>query len=185
MVCRTTSISKRLGQRSCGYSLVETWVAMGLSLLLVLCVVSFLMYTGRSFAGLSNYVDLEAASLRALDQMSYDIRQTKYLSSYSTNQLVFQDYDDTPLTFAFSPTDHTVVRIKNNVRKVLLTECDFLCFSNFQRNPVGGAYEQYPVTISPTNTKLISLTWVCSRQVTGTKLNTESVQTAKIVIRKQ
>ena len=185
MDCKTMCISKSGPRRAGGYSLLETWFALGISLLLALGVVSFMMYTGRSFAGLSNYVDLEAASLKALDQMSFDIRQAKYLNSISPSQLVFQDWDDTPLTFTYSPTAHTLVRVKNGVTRQLLTQCDFLCFSNFQRNPVDGAYEQYPVTMTPTNTKLVSLTWICSRTVTGTKLNTESVQTAKIVIRKQ
>ena len=77
------------------------------------------------------------------------------------------------------------VRTKGGVSQVLLTECDFLTFSNYQRNPYYGQYDQYPVTTSPTNSKLVSLTWVCSRKITGAKMNTESVQTAKIVIRKQ
>jgi hypothetical protein len=32
---------------------------------------------------------------------------------------------------------------------------------------------------------LIEVSWICSRQIFGKKVNTESVQTAKIVIRKQ
>src|SRR5512137_2269468 len=116
--------------------------------------------------------------------MSMDIRQTKYLESLTTNHLVFRDYDDVPLTFTYSPLRKTLVRTKNSVSTTLLTECDYLCFSNYQRNMIGHTYDQFPVTTSPTNTKLVSLTWICSRKVTGTKLNTESVQTAKIVIRK-
>ena len=33
--------------------------------------------------------------------------------------------------------------------------------------------------------KVIDLSWVCSRSILGQKANTESVQTARIVIRKQ
>jgi Tfp pilus assembly protein PilW len=179
------SISNQAGQRAAGFTLVEMWISLALSTLLALVVVSFTMYTGKSFAGLSNYVDLESSSQQALDEMSRDIRQTKYLLSITTNELVFRDWDYIPLTFTYSPQSKTLVRTKGGVKKVLLTECDFLCFSNYQRNPISGTYDQYPVSTSPTNTKLVSLTWICSRRVTGTKLNTESVQTAKIVIRKE
>jgi Tfp pilus assembly protein PilW len=184
MVCKTTS-TRRARQRSAGFSIAETWIALGLTMLLVLATVSFTMYTGRSFAGLGNYVDLEMYSQKALDQMTRDIRQTKYLSAFATNQLVFQDSDDTPLSFTYSPTARTLVRAKGGASTVLLRECDYMCFSNFIRNPIPQTDGQYPVSLSVSNTKLISVTWVCSRTVTGTKLNTESVQTAKIVIRKQ
>ena len=67
---------------------------------------------------------------------------------------------------------------------MLLTECDSLSFEIFQRNPIGGTYDQFPAS-SPATAKLINVTWTCSRKILGTAMNTENVQTAKIVIRKQ
>jgi hypothetical protein len=106
------------------------------------------------------------------------------LASISSNQLVFTDWDGAPLAYTYSPGTRTLVQSKGGVNTVLLTGCDFLCFSNFQRNPIEFSYDQY-LANSPTNTKLVSMTWICSRTVVGTRLNTESVQTAKIVIRKK
>ncbi len=185
MDCRTTSTTKRTARRTAGYTLAEAWISMGIACLLMLAVGSFGLYTGKSFAGLGNYVDLEIHSQTALDKMTKAIRQTQELTSYSTNQLVFRDWDGVPLTYTYSPGARTLTQSKNGVTDVLLTECDYLCFSNYQRNPIEATYDQYPVTTSPTNTKLVSMTWVCSRTIIGTKLNTESVQTAKIVIRKK
>ena len=181
MDCKTTSITKRCA----GVSIIETWFAVGIFALLMAALASFCLYTSKSFAGLINYVDLEQKSQMALDTMTKEIRQTQCLTSITNNQLIFLDGDNVALSYTYNPTTRTLIRGKGGTNKTLLTECDFLCFSNFQRNPVEGAYEQYPVTISPTNTKLVSVTWVCSRQIIGSKLNTESVQTAKIVIRKQ
>lgn len=182
---RTTSIELRHRAGSAGFSIIETWFGLGLASILTAAVASFTLYTGKSFAGLSNYVELEQRSQLALDTMTKDIRQTQYLASFSTNELVFRDHDGQPLTYTYSPARHTLTRSKGGTNAVLLTECDLLVFDMFQRNPVEGTYDQYPVTTAVTNCKLISVTWVCSRQITGTKLNTESVQTAKIVIRKQ
>ncbi|MBI5387051.1 MAG: hypothetical protein HZA90_20460 [Verrucomicrobia bacterium] len=184
MDCKTTFISRGRG-RAGGFSIIENWVAIAIFGILMAAVMGFSLYTGKSFAGLSNYVDLEQRSQLALDRMTKDIRMTQYLASFNTNQLVFQDNDGTPLTFTYNAGDKTLVRSKGGTNQVLLTECDFLSFSNYQRNPIAGTYEQFPTTLSATNTKLVSVTWVCSRKITGTKMNTESVQTAKIVIRKQ
>ena len=53
-----------------------------------------------------------------------------------------------------------------------------------QRNPVGGSYDVYPVA-TPGTAKVVDVSWLCSRTIFGRKENTESVQTARIVIRKQ
>ena len=106
------------------------------------------------------------------------------MTSFSSNQLVFRDYDGHSLSYTYSPDDQTLTRSKDGTNKLLLKECDFMNFQIFQRNPIGGTYDQYPTAVV-TNCKLVSVTWICSRKIIGSKLNTESVQTAKIVIRKQ
>ena len=65
-----------------------------------------------------------------------------------------------------------------------LTECDWLTFDIRQRNSIGGTYDLYPVA-TPGTTKVVNVSWSCSRTIFGRKENTESVQTARIVIRKQ
>jgi Tfp pilus assembly protein PilW len=182
---KTTSSTNRRRGGTTGSSLLEIMVTIGITTIIAGAVMGFSLYTGRSFASLGNYVDLEQRSQMALDRMTQDIRQTQYLTSISSNQLVFRDYDDALLTFRYSPTDRTLTRSKGSASQILLRECDYLSFSNYQRTPIPNSGDQYQITTSPTNSKLVSVTWVCSREITGTKLNTESVQTAKIVIRKQ
>jgi len=53
-----------------------------------------------------------------------------------------------------------------------------------QRNPIDGSLEVYDAA-SFDVAKVIDVSWVCSRTIFGRKENTESVQTARIVIRKQ
>jgi hypothetical protein len=66
----------------------------------------------------------------------------------------------------------------------LLTNCDFLSFQVYNRIPYTNSFDHFQAGVAE-NGKLISVTWVCSRTVVGSKLNTESVQTAQIVIRKE
>src|SRR5262249_2717637 len=147
-------------------------------------VTAFLLYSGKSLLGISNYVDLEKSSQKALDTLTRDIRQAQALSASTTNKLTFIDGDGGTLIFNYDPSGRTLTRTKGGTNSVLLTECDYLNFSIFQRNPISSSYDEYPVAVSNT-CKLINVNWVCSRTITGTKLTTESVQTAKVVLRKE
>src|SRR5262245_41188453 len=182
MECRTTSIKR--AARS-GMTLVELMLATAVGSLVVLGVAQLMMYSGRSFAAMANYVSLDRASRNALDTMSRQIRQANELIDYSPTTLNFQDSDGGTLTFSYNPTSRRLIRSKNGVAdsRPLLTGCDYLQFSIFQRNPVGGSYDVYP-TATVTTCKLVQLSWVCSRKIFGLKVNTESVQSSKIVIRK-
>jgi hypothetical protein len=167
-------------------TLVELMIAAAISSLVFLGVASLVFYSGRSFAAMANYVDLDHRSRIALDTMSREIRQANRLTAYTSASLTFEDFDGAALIYTYDSGAKTLTRSKNGVAnsKPLLTDCDSLQFSIYQRNPVGGTYDQYP-TATATTCKLVQLNWICSRKILGVRKNTESVQSAKIVIRKQ
>lgn len=188
MECKTICLgTKTLGparRAAAGFTLVEYLIGIAVGTLVLLALASLSLYSGRSFAGLANYADLNSKSLLAIDTMTRDIRQAVGLTSFSTNQLVFDNGSgNPPLTFTYSPVDRTLVRVEGTDKKVLLRDCDFLKFSVYQRSPLAGTYDQYPIAVPGTG-KVVELTWVCSRTILGARLNTENAQTAKIVIRK-
>jgi hypothetical protein len=159
-------------------------VGIGLGSILMTVVAALSLYSGRCFAALTNYVDLNQSSRKALDTMTRDIRQVNRLTDFSPTQLTFEDADGQPLYFVYYETTKRLRRIKGTTSEILLDHCDYLQFAIYQRNPIGGTYDQYP-TASPATCKLVQVSWVCSRDLWEKPLNTESVQTAKIVIRKQ
>ena len=170
-------------------TLVELLIAMGVGSILFLAVGTLAYYSARSFAALSNYVELDNYSRNALDQMSREIRQADSLVSGTDHQLVFNVTNPTngslyTVTFTYNPTTRIMTRTQGAQQTVMLKECDFLKFSIYQRNPIGGTYDQYP-TANPATCKLVQMSWICSRNILGKKANTESVQSAKVVIRKQ
>jgi hypothetical protein len=144
-------------------------------------VATLWMFSARSFVALGNYGDLDAASRNALDTMSRDIRQTRALTNFINTKLIFDDYDNTPLTYVYDSGAGTLTKQKNGANTVLLKQCDYLNFDISQRNP--SANFTFVSTSNLTEVKLIDVSWRCSRQIMGSKVNTESVQTAKIVIR--
>lgn len=181
MVFKTTS-TKRTGA---GFTLVEMIVASGVGAVVLAGMMSLFWYANRSFASLTNYLDLDQKTQASLDKMSREIRQVNMLTDFSSTNLTFQNYDGTTLQFIYNPNSQTLTRIRAGTNfTTLLTGCDSLQFSIFQRTPISNSFQPFPATVV-TNTKVIQLTWNCYRTILGGKVNTESMQSAKVVIRKK
>jgi hypothetical protein len=157
-------------------------VATAVGLIALAVLVSFIFFTNRSFASITNYVNLDQATQLALDKMSQQIRQVNHLSAYTTNSLTFQDYDGVDLVYNYDPVAQTLSRSKAGVTNTLLIGCDYLKFNIYQRTPSNSTFVPWTTT-SVTNTKVIELTWNCYRSIMAAKANTESMQSAMIVIR--
>ena len=187
----TTTITTPDRRSERGASLVELLVALGVAALFLSGMASMLSYNARSCAALANYVDLDRASRNALDIMTKEIRQANRLTAYSTNNLTFEMINassgaTSTVAYVYSPGAATLTRQSGGQNTVLLRSIspNTLQFSIFQRNPVGGAVDQYSTT-DPTLCKVVQLAWTCSRSVLGTRINSESVESAKVVIRKE
>ena len=72
-------------------------------------------------------------------------------------------------------------RTANGDVRVMLQDCDYFELSNYQRN-ASNNFSFLPAS-SVAQTKLIDVRWHCWRPVLGAHLTTESVQTAKFVVR--
>lgn len=174
-------------RRESGISLVELMIALGIGTLLLTAMASFAVYTSRNFVATGNYADLDRASRAALDGLTRDIRQARSMTSYQTNKIVLKDYYNNTLTYTWDPSASTLSRKDTNGTVVILQQCDYLKFGISQRNPSNN-FTFYPALnslgqLDPTMAKLVDVSWLCSRKILGRKVNTESVQTAKIVMR--
>ena len=165
------------------FTFVEMLVSVAIGGMVLAALASLMIYSARSFVAIGNYIDLDQKSRNALDQMSRAVRQTARLISYSPSLLTFQNADGTQLSLAWNPSTRKVTMSQNGTVKTLLTQCDYLYFDISQRNPTYGVFDFYPATNNASLCKLVDVSWRCSRTILGQKINTESVQTAKIVIR--
>src|SRR5947207_11897445 len=105
--------------RTRGIALVEMLMSLGVGGLVLSAVASQLFYSGRSFAALANYVDLDNSSRSALDKMCSEIRQANRLTSYSSTNLAFETVDPrsgatTTLTYNYNSAAGTLNRIFTN-----------------------------------------------------------------------
>lgn len=180
--------TKPSSKRRSGIGLVEMMVTVAIGSLLLMVIANFMVYSARSFASMANYADLEYMSRNSLDRLTWRIRQTTRLLEFTETALTFADGEDGSkrLYVRYNPTEKTLHLVDEQDTLLLKNCCTALKFEIFQRNTINGSYDQYPATTDPTLCKVVRVSWTCSKQLYGTRLlNTEIVQTAKIVIRKR
>lgn len=183
------------GKGSSGFTLVEIMIALGLSSMIMAVAASMFLFGTRSFVCMGNYVDLDAKSRNAIDLMSRDLREATEVTAFETDATLKKltltnAFAGTGTTYIWKATPGTLVcRKSGQTDQVYLTGCDAWNFELYQRTPQrGGGYTFIPATnatgaLDLTLCKLVNMSWKCSRTVMGSKMNTESVQTAQVVLR--
>jgi len=178
------------------FTLVEVMVAAGLASLLMVVLGFLSIYGARSFQALDNYAQLDSQSRNALDLISLEMRQGSALISFQTN------LPNKSITLTNAALMRTMTINWNSDTQALtcaatgfpvttlLTQCDSWDFSLYDRAPniTPTNIIFYPATnsagvLEATRCKLVNMSWKCSRTILGSKINTESVQTAQIVLR--
>lgn len=175
-----------------GMTLIEMMVATAIASILAIALLSFGLFSTRSFVAMANYADLSEQNRRVVDKLTKEIRHAKRIVSYDTspippyqtNKIVLETGNGATVRWEYLPILKTLERQEGNwPAETLLTECDYLAFALMQRNPTA-SFDVFEMT-TPNTAKVIQVQWRCSRQIMGTAMNTENVQTARIVIRKQ
>lgn len=176
-----------------GFTLVEMMVAVAMGSLLTGGVVALGMYTSRSFNMIGNYVDLDAQSRYAADVLGQQIRDASALVAFSTNNPAYlqlsNDITAQTITITYNADASTLTLAETGQpTKTLLTDCNNWTFSLYDRYPNTNNLTFYAATnsagqLDPNFCKVINMSWKCSRNIFGTPFNTESVQTAQIVLR--
>jgi Tfp pilus assembly protein PilW len=182
-------------RRLWGFTLLEILIVMGLAGIVLAIIMATYNYSGTSFSAMGNYSDLDRKSRAALDLLSREIRNSSALVAYSssnpksltftnatTHKNVTISYDSSARTLSFAKTGQTT--------QTLLTSCDQWDYSLYGRVPIltssnitFNAATNGAGSVDITTCKLINMTWKCSRTIFGSKRNTESIQTAQIVLR--
>ena len=171
-------------------------VSLGIGSIVLLVIAVLSAYGFRSFVALGNYADLDQRSRNALDMISREMRQSTDLLSFQTNatakSLTFTNTLTATRMKLYWDSDSRILTLDITGQGVypILTDCERWDFSLYSKaaavTPTNIIF--YPATngtgvLDPTVCKLINMSWKCSRTILGNKVNTESVQTAQIVMR--
>jgi len=185
---RLTSCRRR--SDFCGMTLIEMLVAMSVGVLIMAVVAVLTVYALRSFTAMGNYADLESKSRLALDRITREVRQATGVVSFDqsgpekwlrlTNAL-----DGTSFKYIWD-RDAEVRALfceKGETQTKYLDECDEWNFTLYQRTPLPDSTNEFYPTTNANMCKMIEMNWKCSRTMLGRKWNTESAQSARIVLR--
>jgi len=177
------------------WTLLEMMVALGIFSLGGLALMSLYVFSSRSFAAMANYAMLDISNRQAMDQLTREIREAKQVSDYTTNAnmasitILTGGSNTHTVTYLFNRLNQQFVRndATDGTHKMLLTNCSLLNFDLRQRNPMNGNFDIYPVATNnwQQTVKVIQLTWRTSMTLPNGVGNSENIQTARIVIRKQ
>ncbi len=191
-----SSSSRRRG--TAAFSFVEMLVAVAIGTVVIGVVLSLAIVTSWHFATIYNYTYMDDENGNTLNKLSKEIRNSTALVSFSTNNPVTlqltNTYGPDGATITFNPAKSLLTLTKPGQNPVtLLSDCTAFSFSLFNRYPLVNSntctfYLSTNSTtgrLDPTFTKVINLTWQCTRKVLGSKLNTEEVQTAQVMLRNQ
>jgi hypothetical protein len=150
------------------------------------------LFSVKSMASMYNYCLLDQYNRQAMDQLTREVRQATQVLNYTTNSVTIQAANDdgssSIVTYSFSPSTQKMLRTSSDgTCKLLLNNCSLLSFQLFTRCPSNGTFGVFPVALNNwSNTvKVLQLTWKTSMSLPGNIVNSENVQTARIVIRKQ
>ena len=120
-----------------------------------------------------------------MDLISREIRNASSLVNYTSQSLQLEN------TNIFPSTTTTITYANNSIilgktgqpDQTLLTGCYSFSFQLFGHQPSATKVSYTNVTTSAQACKVINLTWSCSRPIAGSKLSTEVVQTAQVMLR--
>jgi len=177
-------------RRNHASTLLELLIASSIMLVVLAALAAFYVFGVRSTQAMGHYSLLDEANREAMDTLTREIRQAKLVTGYSTNpaSISVLNGDDQTVTYTFNTDNQTFTRSSADGVKILLDHCNLLQFSLFQRNPSNASFGVFPAATAnwQKTVKVIQLTW----RTTMTNnpfpiINSENVQTARIVIRKQ
>ena len=181
-------------RKSCrGWTLPEMTVAVGVFALSGMALMGCYIFCIKSMASMYAYALLDANNRNAMDQLTREIRQSKNVLAYTTNSVTLLTANETggagpSVTYSFKPNSKRMIRTSSDgSSKTLLENCNLLSFQLFTRCPSNAVFGSFPVAVNNwSNTvKVLQLTWKSAIVQPSGIANSENVQTARIVIRKQ
>ncbi|EEF61595.1 PilW family protein [Pedosphaera parvula] len=170
-----------------GWTLVEMMISVGLGAVIMAAVASTYIFSNRTLDATANYAELDRQSRNALDKVTGVVREVAKATSISPTSVDLQTLPDAAnhfYTVTFRSNNNTLEYIgTNGTTTVLLKGCSYFHFSYFQRTPLPNTTMLFNPASSADDTKVIIMDWVCKKTNYMSITDSESIQTAKVVLR--
>jgi len=179
---RITNNSKKARQKALlGMTVAEMVVAAGVGSIVLTFLAAIFMTSVRSFAEVSNYLAMDRTSRSSLDEMTQKIREASDVTSFTANSLALVITDtngvSSTVTYAWDEANATLSETTTSGTIVNLSGCDYMEFKMYDSN--------FSQTSDLNAAKVVGVNCKCSRTLISSKLTTEDMQQAQIIMRKR
>jgi len=176
--------------RKRGWTLLEMMIGVAIFSIAGGAMATAYVFSLRSFQALSNYSVLDQQNREAMDKLTREVRQAWHISAKDANSLTLVDGSLKPITYTFNRYTQQLTRTVDGQSSVLLENCSLINFTLATRVPNTNVNDQnYYTDIYQTDdvneAKVVNLSWKTRRELPGGVGQSENIQTARIVIRKQ
>jgi hypothetical protein len=174
-----------------GYTLIEMLMAVGVGSAFLVALAIIFIDGNECFVAMANYQNLAKYDCNAQDVLSRVMRGASAVIAYQTGQFI--TFTNATIgqtsTLTYNATNGTVVLTQSGSSALTtvqtnLTGCTAWSFSLYTRAPnITSTNITFNTATNAASCKLVEMSWTCQRTYIGIKLNSESVQTAQIVLR--
>lgn len=180
-------IRRRTFATSQAWTLLEMMISVAVAAVILAAIASTYIFASRTLDATANYAELDRQSRNALDQITSALRQAGAITNM-TSTTIWMTSDTNagspyPMMLNWHSNTSTLEYTVNNVTNVLLKGCAFAKFSYFKRNPSNDTTMLFFTSNIPSETKVVVMDWICKKTNSLTLTDSESVQTAKVVLR--
>jgi type II secretory pathway pseudopilin PulG len=172
---------------SSAFTLIELTVTITISVFVIASIVTLAVISAQNYVATANYVRMNDQSRLIMDRISREIRYAAALTGYSQNDpqyLVFANSDGTSLCITNYAGSKTITLTTNNFTQTFsLPGCTNFNFQLYTGAASTTNVSYYALAPTPQSCRVVNLSWSCSQPITGSKLSTEAVQTAQVLLR--
>lgn len=168
-----------------GFATTGMLLNVALGCLILIGAGAFGLTNGRKVAAMASYPALSSQDQSATSRISQDLRQACSIESAASDRMVLRSRDAAGtelVSYAYNPAQRTLTREDGHSTETLLTDLDNFSFSLFQRPSAHATFGTF-APASAANASLVGCHWTCSRKLAGTKLDSEHVEMAPVVLR--
>jgi hypothetical protein len=176
-------------RREAGFTFAELMVASAIGTVLVALLLILTLYGQQSFGLMTNYSELDSKTRNTVTLLSREIRQATRVIQAQTNGsgkslTLTNAMEGTTLTIRWDSADRILSLQKSpGVSGELLTGCDQWDYVLYDGAPVvAGGKLVFAPSATPATSKLIEMSWSCSRAVGG-KPGGSSTETVRFGLR--
>lgn len=160
-------------------------MAIGVGGIVTGLAVALVLHSGRTFASLANYAELNSGSANTMDRLTREIRNSAQIISFDSHRIVLNvGSNQPPVTYNYSALTKTLSRQQGvDPAMTILADCESLSFQVYNATVQSNTLA-LTVSTSTNDAKAVRVEWVSSRSILGQDVNSTSPRTATIVLRK-